>query len=312
MSTPPRELVVLGTASQAPTRDRNHNGYLLRWDQLGLLCDPGEGTQRQMLIAGVRSSQVTHILITHQHGDHCLGLPGVLQRMALDQRTDPVHLVHPVEATPYIDRLLGIGLFDGGVDIVRVPLPQEPSIVALAGGATLHAVPLDHRVPCLGYRLQEPAHAAFDPAALARAGLHGPVVGQLAREGRVVVEGRTVTVEEVSEAVPGQAYAFVMDTRVCEGAARLLDGVDLGVVEATFHDGEEELAQRFGHMTAGQAGRLAAQAGVRRLVLTHFSQRHPEGAGYAAQAAVHHADVVPAEDLMRIPVPPRPPRPADG
>ena len=75
-----RELVVLGTASQAPTRSRNHNGYFLRWDDEGLLFDPGEGTQRQMLFAGVTASQVTRICITHLHGDHCLGLPGVLAR----------------------------------------------------------------------------------------------------------------------------------------------------------------------------------------------------------------------------------------
>jgi ribonuclease Z len=80
-----RELVVLGTASQAPTRSRNHNGYLLRWDGEGLLFDPGEGTQRQMIFAGVTASQITRICITHFHRDHCLGLPGVLQRMSLDR-----------------------------------------------------------------------------------------------------------------------------------------------------------------------------------------------------------------------------------
>ena len=77
-----RELVVLGTASQVPTRARNHNGYLLRWDGEGLLFDPGEGTQRQMLLAGVPSSAVTRICLTHFHGDHCLGVPGVVQRMS--------------------------------------------------------------------------------------------------------------------------------------------------------------------------------------------------------------------------------------
>ena len=82
---PNRELVVLGTASQTPTRTRNHNGYLLRWEADGLLFDPGEGTQRQMLFAGVTASQITRICVTHFHGDHCLGLPGVLQRLSLDQ-----------------------------------------------------------------------------------------------------------------------------------------------------------------------------------------------------------------------------------
>ena len=75
-----RELLVLGTASQVPTRHRNHNGYLLRWDGRGLLFDPGEGTQRQMIRNGVSATDITRILITHFHGDHCLGLPGIIQR----------------------------------------------------------------------------------------------------------------------------------------------------------------------------------------------------------------------------------------
>ena len=90
-----RELVILGTASQAPTRSRNHNGYFLRWDDEGLLFDPGEGTQRQMLFAGVTASQVTRICVTHLHGDHCLGLPGVLARMSLDRVPHPVEVCYP-------------------------------------------------------------------------------------------------------------------------------------------------------------------------------------------------------------------------
>ena len=93
-----RELVVLGTASQAPTRRRNHNGYFLRWDGEGLLFDPGEGTQRQMLFAGVTASQVTRVCITHFHGDHCLGLPGVLQRMSLDRVPHVVEICYPAQS----------------------------------------------------------------------------------------------------------------------------------------------------------------------------------------------------------------------
>src|SRR5215471_5941332 len=100
-----RELVVLGTASQAPTRTRNHNGYFLRWDDEGLLFDPGEGTQRQMLLAGVTAHQVTRICVTHFHGDHCLGLPGVLQRMALDQVTGTVEVAYPASGADMFDRI---------------------------------------------------------------------------------------------------------------------------------------------------------------------------------------------------------------
>ena len=100
-----RELVVLGTASQAPTRSRNHNGYFLRWDDEGLLFDPGEGTQRQMLFAGVTASQITRICITHFHGDHCLGLPGVLARMSLDRVPHTVEVCYPAGSREVFGRL---------------------------------------------------------------------------------------------------------------------------------------------------------------------------------------------------------------
>src|SRR5687768_3103478 len=90
-----RRFIALGTASQVPTRERNHNGYFLRWDAEGFLFDPGEGTQRQMTFADVSASSITKILITHFHGDHCLGLPGVLQRLSLDRIQHKVQLFYP-------------------------------------------------------------------------------------------------------------------------------------------------------------------------------------------------------------------------
>src|SRR5438067_3856223 len=100
-----RELVVLGTASQAPTRYRNHNGYLLRWDTDGILFDPGEGTQRQFTLAGVSPTSITRICVSHFHGDHCLGLPGVLQRPALDRVTRPIEVHFPASAQGDYDDL---------------------------------------------------------------------------------------------------------------------------------------------------------------------------------------------------------------
>ena len=117
-----RELVVLGTASQAPTRHRNHNGYLLRWDGDGILFDPGEGTQRQLLVAGVSPWTFGRICITHLHGDHCLGLPGVVQRLSLDRVTHPVEVLYPSSGQVYIDRLLHASVFDEHVDVRQRPV----------------------------------------------------------------------------------------------------------------------------------------------------------------------------------------------
>src|SRR4051812_23801014 len=90
-----REVVFLGTASQVPTRTRNHNALMLVWGDLGILFDPGEGTQRQMTLAGLSVRQITHIAVTHFHGDHCLGLAGIIQRLSLDQVPHPVEVLYP-------------------------------------------------------------------------------------------------------------------------------------------------------------------------------------------------------------------------
>ena len=116
-----RELIVLGTAAQVPTRARNVNGYLLRWDDEGLLFDPGEGTQRQMTLAGATASTITRILITHFHGDHCLGLPGVVQRLSLDRVHQPVRLYFPASEREHLDHLLAASISKRTADLVLQP-----------------------------------------------------------------------------------------------------------------------------------------------------------------------------------------------
>ena len=301
-----RELVVLGTASQAPTRHRNHNGYLLRWDGEGLLFDPGEGTQRQMVLAGVAGSAVNRLCLTHFHGDHCLGVPGVLQRASLDRVGHPITAHFPASGSEYFDRLRHASAFHDTVDVREEPI-SVAGTVAVGEFGVLEARALDHRIDVFGYRLVEPDGRRFIPELLARFGISGPDVGELNRTGSIRVGDRVVDIAEVSEPRRGQKFAFVMDTRLCDGAYELADGVDLLVIEATFLSEDEDLAQQYGHLTARQAAQIAADCGVRTLVLTHFSQRYQDAAGrYADEAAaVFSGDIVVAEDLMRVPVPPR-------
>ncbi len=308
-----RELVVLGTASQAPTRARNHNGYLLRWDTEGLLFDPGEGTQRQMLFAGVTASQITRICITHFHGDHCLGLPGVLARMSLDQVPHVVEAYYPEQNQAVFDRLRHAALFRDVLNLRERPVGQADAsstatTVASTPSFRLEARPLSHSVPTFGYRLEEPDGRRMLPERLAALGITGPDIGRLQREGRLLAAGHPVTLEDVSEPRRGQRFAFIMDSRLCDAAFALADQADMLVCESTFADTEATLARDYGHLTASQAGRIAAQAGARLLVLTHFSQRYDSGDGQrlAGEAAsVFGGQVVLARDLARIPVPSR-------
>ncbi|GAA4106359.1 ribonuclease Z [Actinomadura miaoliensis] len=311
-----RDLVVLGSASAVPTRFRNHNGYLLRWDGHGLLFDPGEGTQRQMTLAGVSAHDVTWICVTHFHGDHCLGVPGIVQRIARDGVRHPVHAAFPAAGAVYWERLRHATAFVDTTVIQERPISGDHAEIA-TGPFTLTARRLSHPVEAYGYRLEEPDGVTMLPAELAARGVRGPLVRRLQEEGRVTTrDGRTVTLEQCSVRRPGQKVAFVMDTRLCDAAYRLADGVDLLIIESTFLDEDAALAAEYGHLTAGQAGRVAARGGVRRLVLTHFSERYraddePRFAEQAA-AAGFTGDIVIAHDLDRIPLPRRRRTPAGG
>jgi ribonuclease Z len=301
-----RELVVLGTASQVPTRDRNHNGYLLRWDGQGILFDPGEGTQRQMAHAGVAAHDLNRLCITHFHGDHSLGLAGVVQRINLDRVPHPVTAHYPVSGARFFERLRYAGAYRETVRLREEPVPDVEAAVLHDGPAfTLTAHRLSHPVAAYGYRLAEPDGRRMLPELLAAHGITGPDVGRLQREG--VLAG--VTLEEVSAPRPGQRFAFVMDTRLCDGVYALAEGCDMLVIESTFLDEDIALAEEYGHLTAGQAARVAADAGVRHLVLTHFSQRYPDPAAFAAQAraAGFTGELTAARDLDRVQLPRRRP-----
>ncbi|MVO84385.1 ribonuclease Z [Streptomyces sp. p1417] len=297
-----RELVVLGTASQVPTRQRNHNGYVLLWDGEGILFDPGEGTQRQMLRASVAAHDLNRICVTHFHGDHSLGLAGVVQRINLDRVPHPVTAHYPASGQRFFDRLRYATAYRETVDLVQAPVAAD-GVLATTPKYRLEAARLSHPVESFGYRLVEPDGRRILPALLAEHGVKGPDVGVLQREGRL----RGITLDQVSEVRRGQRFAFVMDTRLCEGVHALAEGCDMLVIESTFLDEDHRLASDHGHLTAGQAAAAARDAGVRHLVLTHFSQRYADPAVFEqqARAAGFVGRLTVARDLDRIPLPKR-------
>lgn len=368
--TAARELVVLGTSSQVPTRTRNHNGYVLYWDDQAILFDPGEGTQRQMIRAGVAASDLTRIALTHLHGDHSLGLAGVVQRISLDGVPHTVPISFPASGEPWVRNLCDATAFfhrerlalqplservvdeapvawvPAGVEEVRdgagrdgvlpageaghdhaathdgaggdADAPGPVVVPRVAGerpsrsGTTLTARRLDHGIEAFGYRLQEADSVSFDPELLAARGVAGPDVGRLQREGSLALPGGTVVHrDEVTVPRRGQSFAFVMDTRLCDAVGELADGVDLLVIESTYLDRDAGLAAEHGHLTAWQAARVAAGAGVRHLVLTHFSQRYESGDRTGAEEFAREARRVfdgrltVANDLDQVVVPAR-------
>ena len=254
-----RELVVLGTASQAPTRHRNHNGYFLRWDAEGILFDPGEGTQRQFTFAGVSAGSITRICVTHFHGDHSLGVPGMIMRVANDGGRLPLRVHYPASGEEHFQRLryATIGQELVGVEALPVAVSGDGLVEIHRDAAlTISATRLEHRVDAIGYRVAEPDGRRMLPDRLRAVGVDGPAVGQLQRDGRIDVDGRTVLLDDVSEPRRGQVFAFVMDTAWCDRAVELAAGADLLVCESTFLEPEAD-ARRALRPPHGAPGRPA-------------------------------------------------------
>ena len=296
-------MLFLGTAGAAPSAHRGAPGHLVRRGGDRILVDCGEGTQRQLLRSGVGLVDVDDVLITHCHADHVLGLPGMLKTFALRARETPLQLYGP----PGLGELMNVLRPVIGRLTYKVEVQQLTAGDAVErDGYRVHAFATDHRVPSVGYALVEDERPGrFDIDAARGLGVpEGPMFGLL-QHGEAVTLDSGVTIRPdavVGEARPGRTLVFSGDTRPCKGLFQACVGADVLVHEATFLEEEAERAAETGHTTALQAGRLAREAGVRLLALTHISTRHP-GREILAEARSEFPAAVLPRDFDSIDVP---------
>lgn len=297
-----RDIIILGCSSQQPTRFRNHGAYLVRWNDEGLLFDPGEGTQRQFIFAEVAPPVVTRIFISHFHGDHCLGLGSMLMRLNLDKVTHPIHCYYPASGKKFFDRLRYCCMYRENITVVEHPV-KKAGLVQDDGKFRIEADFLDHGVENIGWRVTEPDTIKFDKEKLKKMGIDGPNVRKLEKEGKLLVGNHLVALGEVSHLRQGDAFAYVVDTRPCKAAVEIARDAKVLLCESTYLDQERALAEEHMHMTAKQAAELALEANVNTLILTHFSARYrdPEELGVEARTIFPNTFV--AEDLKRFPFP---------
>jgi ribonuclease Z len=215
-----------------------------------------------------------------------------------------VHAYYPASGQVYFERLLHASIFHDVARWEPHPLDVE-GVVERTPSWTLVARRLEHAVETFGYRLQEADQRTMLPDKLAAAGVAGPQVRTLIADGRIAIGDRVVTLDDVSVPRPGQAVAFVMDTRMCAAAVELARGADLLVCESTYLSADAARAHENFHLTAAGAATIAREAGVRRLVLTHFSQRYPDVQPFVDEASAIFPDVVAAVDGQTIAVPKR-------
>ena len=268
------KLHILGTAAQLPTRTRNQNAYLLEWFHEGILFDPGEGTQRQFILAGISPGKVHRIFISHFHGDHCLGLPGMMQRLSLMEVPQTVKIYFPVEGQPYFDALSIASKYTHRIKFEIHPL--KAGIVEETDTYRIEAFSLKHSTPVLGYRFVQKPQWRFNQALLDAYDLDGPRVGELKKNGVIIHHGEQLIREKLSYQTPEKIFAYVLDTGMCETIPSLIQDANCVLMEATYLHTEQALADEFMHMTAEQTARYARDNRVKKLVLTHYSERYKD------------------------------------
>ena len=297
-----RDLIILGCSSQQPTRKRNHGAYLLRWNEEGLLFDPGEGTQRQFIFAGVAPPCVTRIFISHFHGDHCLGLGSMLMRLNLDKVSHPIHCYYPASGKKFFDRLRFGTIYHQVIDVIEHPITAE-GVVHDDGKFCIEAYYLEHGVENVGYRIKEPDVRKFDKAKLATHQIKGPLVRTLEEKGELIINDKKISLDDVSYVRQGDVFAIVIDTLPCPNAYKIAKGAKILLCEATYLDQHRDLAREHDHLTAKQAAELALEAEVKHLILTHFSARYQDLEEFLTETRPIFPNTDVAEDLKRFDFP---------
>lgn len=300
-----RELVILGSGCELATPERYLNGYILRWDDEGILMDPAEGSQRRMIHVEATATSLTRVFISSFSGDACLGLAGLTQRISLDRVPHAVEVCFPASGRVFYDRLRKASAYHAAAKLAPREMAED-TVLACTKKLVLETKRLEHPRDVFGLRLSEPSGRTMLPDRLRELGVQGPRIKQLQLEGFIELEGRRVELDDVSTFKPGHAVAYVPPTRPCAAARALLADADLALIHVSHGNAEVQAAAAAGCMSAGEAGRLAREAGAHRVVITGF---RPGGAApdrLAEEVAeAFWGAVTAAEDGARIPIPRR-------
>jgi len=268
------KLTFLGTGSMVPTKERNHIAALVSYKDENILIDCGEGTQRQLKFANISSTKVTKILISHWHGDHVLGLPGLMYSLAANEYSKTLDIYGPRGTKEFMFHLLKGFAYRDQIDY-RIHEIDE-GVFFENKDFKLEAKKLVHTAPCFGYAFIEKDRRNIDIDYLKKnynLSKH-PILRDLHAGKDIVWKGKKIKADKATKVTKGKKISFVADTAYCNAAINLAKDADLLVCESTYLDDLKEKASNYKHLTAKQAAEIAKKSKVKKLILTHFSQRY--------------------------------------
>lgn len=295
------ELTVLGTGSMVPTKERNVVSVYAEHKGVGILFDCGEGTQRQMNIAGINRTKVRYIFLSHWHADHMSGLLGLLQTICNSKESE-IDIFGPKGTKEHMNHLLKASIFDNRLRLsIKEIIPKKVERILKTSGFSVYAAPLEHGIPCVGYKLVEHDTRRVAMSKLHKQGvIEGPWIAELQQGNDMTYKGKIFTAKEYTSVVEGKSFAYVTDTLFVQSAVDLADSADVLICEATFVEHHSEKAAEFHHMTAQQAAQIASMASVGKLILFHFSQRYKTSTVSLEEAQAVFPETEIGYDFMKV------------
>ncbi len=294
------EIVFLGTGSGIPSKNRAPPAIWIQYGPDCMLWDCGEGTQRQLMAARLSFMKLSRIFITHWHADHWAGLIGLMQTMNMEGRKTPLHIYGP-DAERFVGDLLDLDYWGPRFRIISHNVPyegSEPAHVYESSEYVILSIPAEHTVPAVAYAFQEREKWNVDIKKAEKLfGLkQSPLVGRLKKEGRVIWKGKSIALKDVGYKKPAIKVVYTGDTRICSNIEKLSGKSDILIHDSTFM---EETENRM-HSDVRSAARMARRAGVRSLILTHFSRRYQDTKPLRDEALKIFPSTKTARDFMRI------------
>lgn len=293
------EIVFLGTASMVPTKERNPSAILISYGSEGILIDCGEGTQRQMKITGIKLTKITKILISHWHGDHVLGLPGLLQSLGASDYSKTLRIYCPKGTKKYFDMLTKTFVLDRKIELEINEVSKSKFFEN--EDFLLEALPLEHGIATLGFNFIEKDKRRMDLKKVKKLGIpKGPLLGKLQDGKTITYNNKTIKPNQTTYLEEGKKISVITDTLPCNNCYRLAKNADLLICEATYSSKLEGKGEEYYHMTAKQAAQIANKADAKKLVLTHFSARYKDTLEIEEDARNIFDNTICAKDFMRI------------
>jgi len=267
------KITFLGTGQAVPTAKRNHPAMLLQYSNENILIDCGEGTQRQFRKAKLNPCKLTRLLITHWHGDHILGIPGLLQTLALNGYNKTLEVYIPKGTGRFFNLIQNIFVHRGAIKINLHEV--ENGKIIETPDFYIEAERMVHETPCLAYSFVEKDRVKIDKEKMKKLGLKSsPALRELKKGVSIKVKNKVITPESVLYTEKGKKVTFILDTAMNSNAVKIAKNSDLLVCESTYLKQEQALAKNYGHLTAEQAAEIAKKSNSKKVILTHISQRY--------------------------------------